>query len=114
MRARITYQGGLTYTLGSRTYKKGEGVVTSDPAEIARAKQMGGFTVTVLPDDLPKPTAGKVKGKPAQAAAEEPEAEDEDPAEDDGAEEPAEDEEPAAEAPKPTAGKVKGKGKTKA
>lgn len=53
--AKVVLQTAHTYTVGGRTYKRGEPQNLSNPSEIAYLKTTAGFAVTMLGDPIPSP-----------------------------------------------------------
>lgn len=91
MRARVEYRGGMSYTVGGRTYTKGQPVEITDAALVRKLQGISGFKVSILA--APAPAKTEVVTEPDQG--------DEDDDGDGGEEEAnAEPAEPAQSAPK--------------
>lgn len=61
MKARIVYQGGLTYNLGNRIFKKGVSEETRDEALVEQLSAISGFKITYLEKPSKKAAAVEVE-----------------------------------------------------
>lgn len=64
MRARVEYRGGMSYTVGGRTYTKGQPVEITDAALVRKLQGISGFKVSILA--APAPAKTEVVTEPDQ------------------------------------------------